>query len=139
MSKQHLFLQHLSILGISQLLLTQFWPNFKGRFQGQSLTDTNCYCDICQGNICPSNISPYQHISPFTNQIFFGPKFFWTRFFSDLNPLYPQFSWQKFWTQNFFDSYFWTYDFLDLKFFSSIKFKGGKLLNPNFFSQNFFY
>ena len=33
--------QHLSISGISQLLLTDFLPNFKGRFSGQSLTNAN--------------------------------------------------------------------------------------------------
>ena len=37
----------MSISGISQLLLTQCWPNFKGRFKRQSLTDANYYSDIC--------------------------------------------------------------------------------------------
>ena len=36
LSSQHLSWRHLSISGISQLLLTRFWPNFKGRFLGQS-------------------------------------------------------------------------------------------------------
>ena len=45
---------------ISPLILTRFWPNFKGRFLGHSRTDSNCYGGICQGNICPGNICPYQ-------------------------------------------------------------------------------
>ena len=45
---------------ISQLLLTRFWPNFKGRFQGTSRTDSNCYSYSCPGNNCPGDICPYQ-------------------------------------------------------------------------------
>ena len=51
-SRQHMSLRHLSISGISQMLLTQFGPNFKGK----SLTDANRQGDICTGNICPGNI-----------------------------------------------------------------------------------
>ena len=54
-------LQNLSISGISQLLVTRFWPNFKGRFLGPSLTDVNCHGIICLGNICPGHICSYQH------------------------------------------------------------------------------
>ena len=32
---------------ISELLLTQFWPNLKGRFMGPSSTDSICHGDIC--------------------------------------------------------------------------------------------
>ena len=56
MSRQYFSVQHMSILGISQLLLTWFWPNFKGRFFGPSLT-----YDICPGIICPYNICTFQH------------------------------------------------------------------------------
>ena len=59
-SRQHLFWWHLYISGISQLLLTLFWPNFKAMFLGSSLKDANCHGDICPGNICPRNICPYQ-------------------------------------------------------------------------------
>ena len=45
---------------ISQLLLTQFWPNFKDSFLGLSWTDSNCHSDICPGNICQGDICPYQ-------------------------------------------------------------------------------
>ena len=38
---------------ISQLLLTRYWWNFKGRLLGTSRTDSNCHGDICPGNICP--------------------------------------------------------------------------------------
>ena len=49
-----------SILAISQLLLTQFWWNFKGRFLWTSRTDSTCHGDICPGNICPRDICPNQ-------------------------------------------------------------------------------
>ena len=49
-----------SMSAISQLLLTRFWWNFKGRFLGTSRTDSNCLGDICPRNICPRNICPYQ-------------------------------------------------------------------------------
>ena len=48
--------RHMSISGISQLLLTRFWWNFTGRFLGTSRTDSNCHSDIYPGNICPGNI-----------------------------------------------------------------------------------
>ena len=49
-----------SISGISQLLLTRFWRNFKGRFLWTFITDSNCHGDICPGNICPCDICQYQ-------------------------------------------------------------------------------
>ena len=49
-----------SISAISQLLLTRFWWNFKGRFLWTSRTDSNCQGDICPRNICPRDICPYQ-------------------------------------------------------------------------------
>ena len=60
MSRQHLSWWHLSISGISQLLLTQFWWNFKGRFLGTFRTDSNCQGYKYQGKICPHDICPYQ-------------------------------------------------------------------------------
>ena len=52
---------HISnISAISQLLLVQFWPNFKCRFLGPLWTYSNCHNDICPGNICPCNICPYK-------------------------------------------------------------------------------
>ena len=47
-----------SMASISQLFLTWFWPNFKGRFLGPFWTDSNCHSDICPGNICPGDICP---------------------------------------------------------------------------------
>ena len=44
-----------SMSAISQLLLTRFWWNFKGRFLWTFRTDSNC-----QGDICPRDICPYQ-------------------------------------------------------------------------------
>ena len=49
----------MSISGISHLLLIRFWPNFKGRFLGPSLTDVSCHSYICPGNTCPGDICPY--------------------------------------------------------------------------------
>ena len=60
LSSLHLSWLHLSISRISQQLLTRFWPNFKGRFLGPSLTNANCWSDICPGNICPCDICLYQ-------------------------------------------------------------------------------
>ena len=40
---QHLSSRHLSISGISQLLLTRFWWNFTGKFLGTSRKDSNCH------------------------------------------------------------------------------------------------
>ena len=60
LSRQHLSWWHLSTSGISQLLLTRFWWNFKGSILGTSRTDSNCHGDICLGNICLGDICPYQ-------------------------------------------------------------------------------
>ena len=58
--RQHISWRHLSISGISQLLLTQFWWNFKHRFLGTSRIDSNFHSDNCPGNIYPGDICPYQ-------------------------------------------------------------------------------
>ena len=50
----------MSLCAKFQLLMTQFWWNFKDRFLGTSRTDSNCHGDICPGNICPRDICPYQ-------------------------------------------------------------------------------
>ena len=52
-----------SMSAISQLLLTWFWWNFKGRFLWPFRTDSNCQGDICPHNICLGDICPYQHLS----------------------------------------------------------------------------
>ena len=49
-----------SMSAISQLLLTQFCWNCKGRFLWTFRTDSNCQGDICRCNICPRDICPYQ-------------------------------------------------------------------------------
>ena len=111
LSMQYLSWQHLSILGISHLLLIRFWPIFKGRFLGPSLTDANYHSNICPGNICPGNICPHQeyfsYCWPNFDQTivrclnFFGPKFF-TLIFLPLLFLNPK----LFWTQIFQDPNF---------------------------------
>ena len=50
----------MSISGISQLLRTRFWWNFKGSFLWTFRTNSNCQGDICPFNICPCDICPYQ-------------------------------------------------------------------------------
>ena len=52
---------------ISQLLVTQFWPNFKGRFLGPSSTDSNYNGDICPSNICHGDICPHQKYLSWSN------------------------------------------------------------------------
>ena len=68
--RQHLSWLHLSISGISQPLLTQFWLHFKSRFLGSFKTDSNCQGDICPGNLCSGHICPYmRNISAVTDLI----------------------------------------------------------------------
>ena len=69
LSMQHLPSHHLSISGISQLLLTRFWWNFKDRFLGTSRTYPNYHGDICQGNICLGDIVHIRNISTVTDLI----------------------------------------------------------------------
>ena len=74
---------------ISQLLLTQFWPNFKSRFLGTYRTDFSCHHDICPGNISPGDICPYQQYLRS-----YWPNFdqtFGTQFFGGLNFCGPKF------------------------------------------------
>ena len=142
---QHLSPRHLSISGIYQLLLTQFWPNFKSRFLGQSLTDANCQGDICLGNISPDNFLPYQH-----NFSFYWPNFdqnFVNQFFRVLIFVDLHFLWQNFFgpkyllDQKYFCSQklFWPKMFLDQIFFGTsfwfctLMFFGPQFfLDPNF-------
>ena len=77
MSRQHLSWLNFCIYGLSQLLLTWFWPNFKGRFLGQSLTDANCCGDICPGNNFFGNICHFRKV------YLFGPKISRFKFFVD--------------------------------------------------------
>ena len=65
-----------SMSAISQLILTRFWSNFKCKALGTSTTDSNCYCDICAGNICPCDVCPYLQYA--ISQLLltqFGPNF----------------------------------------------------------------
>ena len=131
-----------SMSAISQLLLTLFWPNFKVRSLGPSLTDSNYHGDICPGNICHGDISPYmRNISAitypiltklfehdFAGLIFMDQNFQWTNLLFDQN----FFGSKTFWTQNVVDSPFgdskfcWTLIFLALTFFG-----------PTFFGPTF--
>ena len=114
---QHLSWQHLSISGISKLLLNRFWWNFKGNFLGTSRTDSNFQVDICSGNICPGDICPYQEYLScyrlnFDQTLRVDSK---KKFFLFLEP--DHFT-QKFCIQNLLDSKFvGPQSFLDPKFF----------------------
>ena len=48
LSMEHLSLRHLSISGMSQLSLTRFSPNFKGRSLGQSWRYSIYHSEICK-------------------------------------------------------------------------------------------
>ena len=134
--------QHLSISGISQLLLTRFWPNFKGRFLGLFWTDFNYCSNIFPGNICPVNICPYQEnlschwlnfdqtlwtkilgtLIFFDQILFLDQKFCLTQIFFGSNIF-----WQKIFVQNVFWPYFFWQTFLWTQFF-----------DKHFYSHNFF-
>ena len=76
---------------------TRFGPNFKCSFLGQSLTDANCYGDICPGNISSGDICPNKQYfscywsdfdqTPLTQFFwghnFCGPKCSWAKLFQD--------------------------------------------------------
>ena len=140
--------QHLSISVICQLLLTRFWPNFKGRFLGPSLTHNKCQCDICPGNICPRNVNVtfvqatyvpetfvlFRNILAITDQILtklFGPNFGRPWIFFDQTFFGPKFCL----TITFVDlqTFFYPNIFLDPKFC------GPKILwTQNFFGPKYF-
>ena len=152
--------RHLYISGISQLLLTRFWPNFKGRFLGQSLSDSNCYGDdIYPGNICPGTNRPYQQYLScywadfdqsfwiqflealifidhnFLDQTSLDPNIFvYLKFFFDLNSLGPDF----FNLKSVVPIKFWTYIFFGSNFFELI-FLTQILCTSNFWDQKFVF
>ena len=158
LSRQHLSWQHLSISGISQLLLTQFWPKFKYRFLDPSSTDANCHGDIiCPSNIYPVNICPYRNISAFSDPIltklfrtkflgklFFLPKYFfaqnifWPKILFDPNFFEPKIIfnknsfWHKLCTQNFVEQNFLLQNFFWIHFFW-LNYSFNKFLLTNIF------
>ena len=128
MFHQHMSWQQLSISRISQLLLTRFWWNFKGRFLGTSRTESNCHRGICPCNICPDDNCPYQeYLSCYWPNVgsLFGPTFFYLNFL-DQNFLGPNFFWPKIVLDP---------TLLGLKFFGLGLFLDQKVFGPNFFWQ----
>ena len=117
---KHLIWGHLSISGISQLLLTQCWPNFKGRFLEPSLTDANRYGDICPVNIgyCLNSDQPLKvDYKRNVNVNFLEPDYF-TWNFCTPNFFGPQFSLdQIFFNLNLFNLNFLDNNFLDHLFY----------------------
>ena len=119
--------RHLSISGISQLLLTQFLPNFKGRLLGPFLTDANCHGDICPGNICPGDICPYQE---YLSCYCFGPnKLFWPLNLWDLK----FFLTNTFFGQNFLDQKIFENNFFLTQYILDQKFVGNKIFPTQYF------
>ena len=142
MSRQNMSWRHLSISGISQLLLTWFWWNFKGRFlepffnRCQPLWWYLSSQHLSWQHLCISGISQlllsqfwlnfkcrsqflllkfYQKLYP----KFFGPKiFFDPNFFSNLNFLDKIFMDHNFFGPNsFWPKFFLPKLFLDMDFF----------------------
>ena len=146
MSRQHLSWQHLSISGISQLLLTGFWWNFKGSFLEPSLTDSDYQVNICPFNICPCEICPYQDYLRLT---LCWPKFegrFLEPFFNRCQPLWwylssQHLSWQHLSISGISQlllSQFWP-DFKGRsQFIFLLKFLEPDLFTKFFLTQNFF-
>ena len=58
-----------SMSAISQLLLARFWPNFKGRFLGPSLTDSNCHVTFVQATFVLATFVHIRNISAITDPI----------------------------------------------------------------------
>ena len=113
MSRQHLSWRRLNISGISQLLLTRFWPNFECRFLNR--------CKLLWWHFSRQNMS-WWYLS--MSQLLLTQ--FWPNFlgpiFGGLNFCGPKFFRQKFscpkffWTKNYFCTQF-TFYFLDPTFF----------------------
>ena len=135
MYRQHLFMWHLSISGISQFVLSCFWPNFKSKCLGPSLTYASCHGDIFSSN--PGDICTYHKYLTFylpnqtkpnlpnqTYQILQTKLIFWTNiFFSDQNIFQTKF-------------YFRAKIFFGQIFFRTKKFFGSKFfIRPKFFSD----
>ena len=127
----------MSILGISQLLLTQFGPNFMGRFLEPSLTDSNYKVTFFQEMYVPATFVHISIISAVTDPI-------WTKIlepnFWGLNFCGPTFFFEKktsfdpniFWTQNVCTEYF-------LLFWSKQICWTKKLVVPEIFWINIFF
>ena len=140
LSRQQLSMQHLSISGICQLLMTQFIPNFKSKFLGPSLTDANPQGDTCSGNICQYQ----QYLSYYWPDL---DKKFCTQFLGGLlldktsfDPnsfLGQQFVYLHFLSRIFLPKIFCIQNFLDLQFFWITLFLA-KVFFTLFFSTQFF-
>ena len=110
MSWQYLSWWHLSISGISQLILTLFWPNFKGRFL-VLLTIFN-RCQLSRWHLSRQHLS-WQHLSISEISQLLLTKFFGSNYLGALI-IGPKF-------------------FLDLNFVSTKFFLTQKCLRPNIF------
>ena len=108
--RQHLTRRHFSISAISQLLLNQFWQNFRFKFSWAFFDRCHTTDDICTMNLCPDNntfcpsTKPNIDQSVWTLNLFvsFIPICVWTKIFLEQNIVFIP----KFWTKMFFDQNF---------------------------------
>ena len=114
----------MSISGISQLLPTQFWPNFKGRFQKKillifrtwSFYPKILYPKFVRLKICwtPKFFGPKVFLEVnfsnlyFFDQNFLEPNFILTQNFFGSKTFRSNVTWIVFWNKNLFDLIFLT-------------------------------
>ena len=109
---KYVSLQHLSTSAISHLLLTQFLPNFKGRFLRPYLTDANCQGDISPGYICPYWTGPvnkefwpehFQLIRNYWPQRLRSIRIYWPEQFQSIRNYWPEQFWSitSYWSEGF--------------------------------------
>ena len=125
---QHLSWQRFSILEISQLLLNWFWPSFKGRFLGPSLTDAIKVIFVQATYVLAtfvhiSNISAHPILTKLLGLICLGALIFFGS-----NIIWPKY---------LLDQYFCC-TFLDQELFLDPKFLGPKILIAKNFLTNSF-
>ena len=148
-SREHLSMQHLSWRHMSISAISQFWPNFEGRFLGPSLPDAICQGNIFPDNICPGDIFWPNFVGASTNffrskiiliKILLDTNFFLTQNVFDQLFFYPKCFWtQIFLTKNSFDpKSFGAQIFLDQNFVRSKHF-GSKFVGPNCFGTENIY
>ena len=110
LSRQYLTWRLMSISAISQLLLNQFWQNFRFKFSWAFFDRCHITDDICTMNLCPDNICPCPSTKPNIDQsvwtlnlfVSFIPICVWTKIFLEQNIVFIP----KFWTKMFFDQNF---------------------------------
>ena len=128
MSRQPLSWGHLSISGISQLLLTRCWPNFKGMF----LEPFFNRLQPLWGYLSSQHLS-WQHLSiSGISHLLLSQ--FWPNFKGRSQTIF----WLKFLEPNLYIKNCWTQIFWITIFFGSKSFLDPKIFGPNFLLTFFF-